>query len=148
MSAPNFYSPAMFAWFSLHVASLVATALLFGGMIAFAFFFTPMVFQLTTREDAADFMRKLFPTYDRTGAVVAIVAALPLLPGQTYGFEVVTLLSVAALFLLAARVILPAANKAREAGEENRFRLVHRASIILHTIQLVAVLVVLIRLAQ
>jgi hypothetical protein len=137
----------MFDWFNLHIASMVVTALLFGGMTTFAFFFTPLVFQLSEREDAATFLRRLFPIYDRVGCGVAIVAALPLLPGQSYGPEVVTLLSVAALFLIAARVLVPATNSARESGADGRWRLLHRLSVLLHTGQLIAVLVVFIRLA-
>lgn len=137
----------MFVWLNLHVASLVVTALLFGGMASFAFFFAPMVFQLSERDDAADFMRRLFPTYDRVGCGVAIVAALPLLPGQSYGPEIITLLTVAALFLVAARILLPAAERARANGPETRWRMLHRLGVLLHMAQLVAVLVVLIRLA-
>lgn len=137
----------MFDWFNFHVVSLIVTALLFGGMASFAFFFTPMVFRYTEREDAADFLRRVFPVYDRLGSFVAIAAALPLFPGR-YSVEVGTLLAVAATFLFAARIILPAVNKAREAGDDRRFKIWHKISVILHTVQLVAVLVVLVRLAQ
>lgn len=137
----------MFDWFSLHVVSLTLTALLFGGMTSFAFFFTPMVFRYTEREDAAEFLRRVFPVYDRLGSFVAIGAALPLFPGR-YSFEVGTLLAVAATFLFAARVILPAVNKARDAGNDRRFKIWHKFSVLLHTAQMIAVLVVLVRLAQ
>ncbi|MDA0239074.1 MAG: DUF4149 domain-containing protein [Proteobacteria bacterium] len=137
----------MFDWFNFHVVSLIVTALLFGGMTSFAFFFTPMVFRYTEREDAAEFLRRVFPIYDRLGSFVAIAAALPLFPGR-YSIEVGTLLAVAASFLFAARVILPAVNKAREAGDDRRFKIWHKISVILHTVQLIAVLIVLVRLAQ
>ena len=59
----------MFDWFNFHVVSLIVTALLFGGMASFAFLFTPMVFRYTEREDAADFLRRVFPVYNRLDLV-------------------------------------------------------------------------------
>ena len=138
----------MFDWLNLHVAALVAVALQFGGMGFFAFLFTPMVFKFTEREDASQFLRQVFPVYHRVNAGLAIVPALLLMPGQSYGVEVVTMVTVAATFLFAARILVPAANKAREAGDTKRFSQVHRGSVILHMIQWIAVTVMLIRLAQ
>jgi hypothetical protein len=50
--------------------------------------------------------------------------------------------------LFAARVIVPMANKAREENNDARFKTVHRVSVLIHMIQFIAVLVILIRLAQ
>ena len=138
----------MLDYFNLHVLALVAVAAQFGGMGFFAFLFTPLVFKYTEREDAAQFLRKVFPVYHRVNAGLAIVPALLLMPGQSYAVELVTMLSVAAAFLFAARVLVPAANMAREAGDTKKFSRVHRGSVILHMIQWIAVAVILIRLAQ
>ncbi len=138
----------MLDYFNLHVLALVAVAAQFGGMAFFAFLFTPLVFKYTEREDAAQFLRQVFPVYHRVNAGLAIVPALLLMPGQSYAVELVTMLSVAAAFLFAARVLVPAANKAREAGDTKKFSQVHRGSVILHMIQWIAVAVILIRLAQ
>jgi len=138
----------MLDYFNLHVLALVAVAAQFGGMAFFAFLFTPLVFKYTEREDAAQFLRQVFPVYHRVNAGLAIVPALLLMPGQSYAVELVTMLSVAAAFLFAARVLVPAANRAREAGDTKKFSQVHRGSVILHMIQWIAVAVILIRLAQ
>ena len=53
----------MFDWFTLHIAALVVTAAIFGAMLFFMAFFTPMVFRHLEREAAGAFMRKVFPTY-------------------------------------------------------------------------------------
>jgi hypothetical protein len=58
------------------------------------------------------------------------------------------MLSVAAAFLLSARFIAPAANSAREAGNDAKFKAVHRFSVFLHMAQWIAVTVILLRLAQ
>jgi hypothetical protein len=138
----------MFEWANLHVLALVGVALQFGGMAYFAFLFTPMVFKFVAREDAAFFLRQVFPIYYRVNAVISIIPALLLIPGQSYGIEVGTMLAVAAAFLFAARVIVPMANGAREESNDAKFKAVHRASVLLHMIQFVAVTVILVRLAQ
>jgi hypothetical protein len=138
----------MFEWISLHVLALIGVALQFGGMAYFAFLFTPMVFKFVDREDAAIFLRQVFPVYYRINAVIAIIPALLLIPGHSYEIEVGTMLVVAAAFLFAARVIVPMANKAREENNDAKFKAVHRISVIIHMVQFIAVLVILIRLAQ
>lgn len=135
-------------WINLHVLALIAVALQFGGMAYFAFMFTPMVFKYVDREDAAHFLRQVFPVYYRSNAVIAILPALALIPGQSYEIEVGTMLAIAASFLFSARVFVPMAAKAREENNDAKFKMIHRASVILHMIQFVAVLVILIRLAQ
>ncbi|NQV57101.1 MAG: DUF4149 domain-containing protein [Rhodospirillales bacterium] len=138
----------MFNWLNLHILALVAVAAQFGGMAFFAFLFTPLVFRYMEREDASKFLRRVFPVYYRAMAVTAVVPALLLMVGQTYVTEISVMLGVAITMLFAARIIVPAANRAREAGDDAKFKLVHRGSVILHMIQWIAVTVVLIHLAQ
>ncbi len=136
-----------FDWLNLHVGALVGTALVFGGMSFFAFVFTPMVFKFVERVDAAQFLRQVFPVYHRVIASVCCVPAILLIPGR-YTPEVTALLAVALLNVVSARFIVPAADAAREAGDEKKFAAIHRLSVFLHMGELVAILVVLIRLAQ
>jgi hypothetical protein len=138
----------MFDWFTFHVLSLVLVAALFGGMLFFAALFAPLVFSKLPREDAAAFMRGIFPVYHRVMGIVAIVAILPLAPQWSYGPEVATLAIVAAGFLFANTVLRPRIDAARESGRTSVFRRLHRASVILNMAQLIAVAVVLVRLAQ
>lgn len=135
-------------WFTLHVTSLVLIAALFGGMLAFMALFTPLVFARLPKETAGTFLRAVFPVYYRVCGILALVAALPLVPAHAYIPEIVTLVLVAAGFVAANTVLRPAAERARDADRENRFRLLHRVSVLLHLVQFAAVTVILIRLAQ
>ena len=137
-----------FDWLNLHVGALVGTALVFGGMSFFAFVFTPMVFKFVEREDAAHFLRQVFPVFHRVIASLCCVPAILLIPGRSYTPEVTALLAVALLNVISARLIVPAANAAREAGDEKKFAAIHRLSVFLHMGELIAILVVLIRLAR
>jgi len=138
----------MFGWLTFHVIALVLVAALFGGMLFFAALFAPMVFRKLPREDAAAFMRGIFPVYHRTMGIVALLAILPLAPQWSYGPEVATLAAVAAGFVFANSVLRPRIDSAREAGRTEDFRRLHRASVLINMAQQVAVTVVLVRLAQ
>jgi hypothetical protein len=138
----------MFDWFTLHVAALVLIAALFGGMLAFMTVFTPLVFARLPQEAAGPFLRAVFPVYYRVCGILSLVAVLPLAPARAYLPEVVTLVLVAAGFVAANTALRPAAERARDAGRDGRFRLLHRASVLLHLVQFAAVTVVLVRLAQ
>jgi hypothetical protein len=138
----------MFGWFTYHVLALVLVAALFGGMLFFAALFAPMVFRNLPREEAAAFMRGIFPVYHRIMGIVAILAILPLAPQWSYGPEVALLAAVAAGFVFANTVLRPRIDAARDSGRTAAFRRLHRASVVLNMGQLAAVTVVLVRLAQ
>ena len=125
----------MFDWLTFHVASLVVVALLFGAMACHGGLITPLVLKFLEREAAAAFLERLFPVYCRTGAVTAIVAAAPLLPGHSYGVEMAILMAVAAGFVIAARFLAPSGTRLGAAA-------------ILQLIQFAGITVVLVRLAQ
>jgi hypothetical protein len=138
----------MFGWFTLHVAALLLVAALFGGMLMFMAVFTPLVFRSLPAASAGAFLRDVFPVYYRVCGVLALLAALFLVPAHAYPVEIAVLLVVAAGFVLANRVLRPALNRAREEGRDSAFRRLHRLSVALHLAQFVIVAAVLIRLAQ
>jgi len=138
----------MFDLFTLHVGALILVAALFGGMLAFMTVFTPLIFRKLPEETAAPFIRAVFPVYYRVCGIVALLAALPLIPAQAYKTEIATLVLVAGGFVAANAVLRPAVNRARDSGDDARFRRLHRLSVLLHLVQFVAVTAVFIRLAQ
>lgn len=140
--------PGMTDWLTLHVGALLLVAALFGGMLFFMAVFTPLVFRKLPEDAAPPFLRAVFPVYYRVCGVLAIVAALPLVPAHAYPVEVVVMLLVAAGFVVANKVIRPAIDRARDATNEGRFRMLHRTSVVLHVIQFLAVGFVLTSLAQ
>jgi hypothetical protein len=138
----------MFGWVTLHVAALLLVAALYGGMLMFMAVFTPLVFRsLPAAAAAGAFLRDVFPVYYRVCGILALLAALPLVPAHAYPAEIAALVA-AAGFVLANRVLRPALNRAREEGRDPAFRRLHRLSVALHLAQFAAVAAVLIRLAQ
>ena len=138
----------MFHWFTLHVAALVLVAALFGGMLMFMAVFAPLVFRNLPEATAAAFMRALFPVFYRVGGILALVAALPLVPARSYMPEITVLVIVAGGFLFADKVLRPRLNRARDESRKDDFRRLHGISMVIHLVQFIAVAVVLVRLAQ
>jgi hypothetical protein len=137
----------MFDWFTLHIAALVVTAALFGGMTFFMASFAPLVFINLPRETAAGFMRALFPQYFLTLGLVALLPTAILLAIASYRPEGIALAAVAALFFASRALLLPALNRAREAGQTRRADALHRASVLIHLLQWAITTIVLVRLA-
>ena len=134
-------------WLTLHVAALVLVAAVFGGMIFFMAVFAPAVFRFMPREDAARFMRALFPVYFLTMGVVSLLPALILSTVASYRLEAATLLAVAAVFFAQRFVLLPALNRSRESDQDGRASGLHRLSVVVHLVQWVAVLAAFLRLS-
>jgi hypothetical protein len=136
----------MFEWVSLYNFAIIGLALQFGGMAFFAFIFSPMIFKFLTSDEASKFLRRLFPAYYRLSAAISIFPALMLITVQSYRIEVGTLLVVSAIFLFAARILVPLSNAARDSDNIKKFKIVHRFSVIIYMLQMTAILIILIKL--
>jgi hypothetical protein len=136
----------MFEWVTLYNFAIIGLSLQFGGMVYFALIFSPMIFKFMDTEEASKFLRRMFPVYYRLSAAISIFPALMLIPLPSYHIEVGTLLAVAAIFLFAARVLVPLSNNARDENKVKKFNIVHRLSVALYMVQMIAILAILIRL--
>ncbi len=132
----------------LNVAAALACALVLGGMVFFSFVYAPMVFIKLPADEAGRFIRAVFPVYYWVMAGLTAVAAV-----SSWGrVDAAVLGAVAVLFVLARVVLMPridAARQARDAGDEAgraSFARLHRLSVAVNTVQLLAVLVVFVRL--
>jgi hypothetical protein len=138
----------MFDWFTLHVLAVLVVAVQFGGILLFAAMFTPLVFRNLPAETAASFLHSVFPVYYRVMGILALVAALPLVPGQSYMGEISALVAVALGYVVLNTIVRPAANKARDEDRRGAFRQLHRLSVAIHLVQFAVISVVLVRLIQ
>ncbi|HSO42644.1 MAG TPA: DUF4149 domain-containing protein [Rhodospirillales bacterium] len=134
------------------VAGVVAAAV-FGGMVFFAFVYAPLVFIKLPAETAGPFIRAVFPVYYKVMGAAAFAAALFLMPRV----ESFIMIAVGAVFFLVMLLLMPRINAARDAsvtGAGNgtdglaakRFSRLHRASVIINFVQMLAVLAVVVRL--
>lgn len=128
----------------LHAIALYATAILLGAMLFFSFVVTPVVFKKLDGENAARFLRALFPLYYSIiivlGALAALMLALAAQPMPAAAMAVT-----AALAVLTRQVLIPqldAQRAGRAAGDAvavRVFRRLHGLSMVINLAQMLAV---------
>lgn len=107
----------------------------------------PLVFAKLPFDVACSFIRAVFPWYYLTMGGATSVALIALLLGGSVDdkWEIALTTSVVAAFIYAGQVLMPQINEARDAqldGDAHgakRFRRLHRASVYINALQLVAV---------
>jgi hypothetical protein len=137
----------------LSTLAFVTSAALLGGMLYFALGFAPLVFTRLPAETAARFIRAVFPVYYAMGAGTALLATLLLLPTGRWA-ALALAGAVAAGFLVARSVLMPAVNAARDQGlagdaaANRRFARLHGGSVALNGAQALALVGLLVLLAK
>ena len=133
-------------------AGLLAVAAVFGGMVFFAFVYTPLVFIKLGAESGGRFIREVFPVYYVAMGATSVAAAVLLAFGSAArGADALAMACIGIVFFFARFVLLPSINRNRDAGQggdvtaKKRFDVLHRVSVIVNLVQMLAVLVVLVR---
>ena len=136
----------------VHAAGLVAVAAVFGAMTFFAFVYAPLVFIKLGTETGGRFIREVFPVYYLAMGATSITAAVLLaFAGAARGADALAMACIGIVFFLARFALLPIVNRNRDAGQagdlaaKKRFDALHRASVVVNAVQMLAVLVVLLR---
>lgn len=125
--------------------ALLTTALLFGGMVLYAFGFAAFVFSALPAETAGPLIRRAFPHfYLFVLATSAVAGALVFSIDPTSG---VLLALIAATTVLARQVLMPAINTATDAGARTRFKVLHTLSVLITLAHIAGAAIVLVRLA-
>ncbi|MEM1344070.1 MAG: DUF4149 domain-containing protein [Pseudomonadota bacterium] len=126
----------------IDTAALLTAAVLFGGMVGFSFLFAPLIFMKLPGETAGGFIRQVFPWYYLfvlavSGLAAALLFALDPLLGSVMAL-------VAAGGVAARQVLMPAINRYRDrqiAGDQGAkrwFDTLHRSSVVLNFVQMIA----------
>jgi len=124
--------------------TLVVTAVQVGVIGAVSALVAPLVFQALEPSVAGTFLRRMFPRYFVTAAVLALVASVAAsLGGQ---FVVATVLAADALCFVVARGLVPAINAAKDRGDPAFARL-HLVSVVLNSTGLLLAIAAVIVLA-
>jgi hypothetical protein len=127
------------------VAHLV-TALLFGGMTLFSFGFAAFVFTALPPHVARTTIRLAFPHFYLFVAGTAAVAAALLYTTDPLGAAL--LAAVAATTVPTRQTLMPAINRATDAGEASRFKLLHSLSVAITLCHIVITAYVLSRIGK
>lgn len=109
--------------------ALLATALLFGGMLLYSFGFAAFLLNALPPEVARATIRAAFPHFYLFVIGVAAVAAVFLWSFDPFGAGLLAL--IAFTTMPARQVLMPAINQATDAGAKARFKRLHGLSVLI-----------------
>lgn len=111
------------------IAALLTTALLFGGMVLYSFGFAAFVFTALPAETAGPTIRRAFPPFYlfvlATSAVAAALAWSASVPLS------LALIVISITVIPTRQFLMPAINRATDAGAKGRFKALHGLSVVI-----------------
>lgn len=130
---------------TLLIAALLATALLFGGMLLFAGGFAAFAFKALPPVEARLLIRHAFPPFYAFVILAATLAAL-----LAWALDAPSTLALALIALTTfptRQLLMPSINHAADSGQGRRFQVLHTLSVIITLTHIVIAGLVLLRLA-
>ncbi len=89
----------------------------------------PLIFKTLSEEQASPFLRSIFPRFFTVIALLSFVAALIAFQIELEGVSY--MMGSSAILAIIAHRLIPATNRARDEGNDNRFKLLHTVSVVL-----------------
>ena len=108
--------------------AVLSTALLFGGMTLYSFGFAPVLFSALPAKAAGEVLRRAFPWF--YAFVIATAAAAALLWWSLDAVFAAVMATVAVTTWPVRRWLMPAINRATDAGLRQRFKWLHGLSVV------------------
>lgn len=127
----------------METVALLASALLFGGMVLYAFGFAAFVFSALPADIAGPTIRRAFPHFYLFVLAVAGISALLLFSFDLVAAGLMTLIAVSTV--PTRQILMPAINAASDAKQRQRFKILHSLSVGITLAHIVMVGVVLAR---
>jgi Domain of unknown function (DUF4149) len=116
--------------------AVLATALLFGGMVLYAFGFAAFLFTALPPQTAGATLRQAFPWFYVFVIGTAAAAALLWWPHNSAWAALMGAVSLTAVPL--RQMLMPAINRATDAGQRQRFKWLHGVSVLATLAHIVA----------
>ncbi|MHA7835227.1 MAG: DUF4149 domain-containing protein [Algiphilus sp.] len=113
----------------LTTLALLVTALLFGGMVLYAFGFAAFLFTALPADTAGATIRRAFPHFYLFVLITATVAGGLLWPQDPLGAALLAAIAVSTV--PTRQKLMPAINRATDSGAKSRFRWLHGASVLI-----------------
>jgi hypothetical protein len=127
-----------------HSLAVLTTALLFGGMTLYSFGFAALLFSVLPTQTAGATLRRAFPLFYVFVMVTAVVAALGWWSHDLTATIVMAGIVVSTLPV--RQLLMPAINRATDAGQRQRFKWLHGVSVLVTLSHIVATGWLLVRL--
>jgi len=112
----------------IHSLAILSTALLFGGMTLYSFGFAAFLFSAMPAASAGPLLRRAFPWFYLFVIGTSALAALLWWPHD--GMAAAVMAAIALTTVPVRQVLMPAINRATDAGQRVRFKWLHSASVL------------------
>ena len=109
--------------------AVMSTALLFGGMTFYSFAFAAFLFKALPAKTAGEALRRAFPWFYAFVIATSAVAALLWWPRDAVFAAVMA--AVAVTTVPVRQILMPAINRATDAGLRQRFKWLHGLSVVI-----------------
>ncbi|MEQ3639416.1 MAG: DUF4149 domain-containing protein [Alteromonas sp.] len=111
-----------------------------GGMVTFQALFAPLIFIKLPSEVARPFIRTFFPFYYLYFGALSLLATASAIMSNHW--QVAWLIAPVTLgFIVSRQILMPLANHATDNQQEKKFQIYHRLTVLINTVQLVALCV-------
>jgi hypothetical protein len=114
---------------TVHIAALLVSALLFGGMLLFAASFAAFLFKTLPPAEARVLIRKAFPPFYIFVIVVSGIAAVLAFPNSVLSAIILGLIALSTI--PTRQMLMPAINAASDAKQKQRFLVLHGLSVVI-----------------
>ena len=119
-----------------HSLAVLLTALLFGGMTLYSFGFAAILFTALPAPSAGATLRRAFPWFYVFVVVTAGLAALLWWSNDAVAAAVMAAVAISTVPV--RQLLMPAINRATDAGDRQRFKWLHGASVLVTLSHIVA----------
>jgi hypothetical protein len=119
-----------------HSLAVLMTALLFGGMTLYSFGFAAFLFTALPAPSAGAALRRAFPWFYLFVVVTAGLAALLWWTNDAVAAAVMAAIAISTIPV--RQLLMPAINRATDAGDRQRFKWLHGASVLVTFSHIVA----------
>jgi hypothetical protein len=116
---------------------LVLLSVIFGGMVTFQILFAPLVFIKLGIDTARPFIRAFFPFYYLYFSIFSFAYLIVCLLASD-GIQAIIAGVALVGFLISRQILMPMANAASDSSQKSKFDLLHRGTVLINTLQLVA----------
>jgi hypothetical protein len=114
---------------TVHIAALLTSALLFGGMLLFAASFAAFLFKTLPPSEARVLIRKAFPPFYIFVIAASGVAAVLAFPSSVLSAIILGLIVLSTI--PTRQILMPAINAASDAKQKQRFLILHGLSVVI-----------------
>jgi hypothetical protein len=128
-----------------HIAALLTSSLLFGGMLLFSASFAAFLFKSLPPAEASALIRKAFPSFYLFVIITSLIATLLALMGSLFSASILALITLSTI--PTRQILMPAINAASDAKLKRRFLVLHSLSVVITLLHIIAVAFVIVDLA-